>query len=142
MRTIKFNFYNTRTKRYTRWGDSNSSLPVMAFETHEHIEFLQYTGVQDQHGVEIVEGDVVKYSTHFQNTVGAVKFGVYEQDGSGDEYGPSDCLGFYIDCLEKEKEHEFGGPMVPAYQHTTSLIEHEKLEIIGNIYENPDLVKS
>lgn len=136
MRVIKFNFYNTRTKKYTRWGDANSSLPLLAFETHEHIKFLQYTGVQDKNGNEIVEGDILKYSKYSQsqNNMGVVKFGEYEQDGSGDEYGPTDCIGFYIDSLEKE--------VIPSFEHTTSLVEHKHIEVFGNIFENPDLVKS
>jgi uncharacterized phage protein (TIGR01671 family) len=115
MREIKFNFYNTRTKKYTRWGDANASLPLMAFETHEHIEFLQYTGLKDKKGTEIYEGDIVQYTvSNFDNE------GVRKTIKSGRVYYTEDMM-LSVDgwILSRVKSRE----------------------IIGNIYENPDLVK-
>lgn len=64
MREIKFNFYNTRTNKYTTWNDSNAGMSMSAFITHEHLKFLQYTGLKDKNGVEIYEGDILEIENH------------------------------------------------------------------------------
>ncbi|NMH68570.1 hypothetical protein HF072_07220 [Bacillus sp. RO3] len=133
MRTIKFNFYNTRTKKYTRWGDANSSLPMMAFETHEHIEFLQYTGLKDKNGTEIYEGDIIsfpdmgeegyEYKEGFDYTNVAT---VHFEDG---RYG-----------LEKF-QCDNSGVLEELNDHDELISTFESSEVIGNINKNPDLVK-
>ncbi|MBD8013862.1 YopX family protein [Planococcus wigleyi] len=61
MREIKFNFYNTHTKQYTRWEESNAGMNMCSFQTHEHLKFLQYTGLEDEDGTEIFEGDIIDF---------------------------------------------------------------------------------
>jgi uncharacterized phage protein (TIGR01671 family) len=117
MRTIKFNFYNTRTEKYTRWGDANASLPLMAFETHEHIEFLQYTGLKDKNGVDVYEGDVLVKEFHWPFYVGF-------NDG---------C--FVMVPCEPVQKINWNWNAIAQNKINDWVIE-------GNIYENPDLVKS
>lgn len=120
MRTIRFNFYNTRTKKYTRWGDANSSLPLMAFETHEHLEFLQYTGLKDKNGKEIYECDILKVPDLYETPENTSTTYHYEQVIFANYGFGTDSAMFYED-----------GDYIS-----------EECEIVGNIYQNPDLVKS
>lgn len=102
----------------------------------------QYAELPDKNGKMIFEGDIVKYSTFDGfDCRSIVKFGKYKQDGSGGEYKASDCLGFYVEvdkftcpdwCDEPEMFHD--------YLKQQSLAEIvSQCEIIGNIYDNPEL---
>lgn len=82
-------------------------------------EVMQYTGIHDKNGKEIYEGDILK-------DVGEIKFGVwyaYLENGLGGSYH---ITGFYI-------PGDSGEPDRP--------IEDDQFnEVIGNIYENPELL--
>lgn len=83
---------------------------------------MQYTGLKDKNGKEIYEGDRLKIVTYFDETHEVV---VREEDGAFIIDTPyteeHDCtvLGWHI--------NNFGG-------HT--------VEVIGNIYENPELIET
>lgn len=100
------------------------------YEIYYQVVLMQYTGLLDKNGKEIFEGDIVKageanmpidrYPDYHQ--VCQVKFGEGEVNGS--EW-PVDVLGFYLE------PHRFKVPN----------ITEAKLEVIGNIYENPELLE-
>lgn len=94
----------------------------------ERVELMQYTGLKDKNGKEIYEGDVLEIGNNIANisNVGFVEyndgtFEVTEMDGKV-SWNLYDCI-FY-----------------PGEDSTTGK-STEPAEIIGNIYENPDLVK-
>jgi len=100
------------------WIGSNN-LPVM-----------QYTGLKDKNGVEIYEGDIyIRYSMR-HGVLGKKKYeGVIEYNHSG--------FGYY---MKDEAKDQFGEYYVKEkYWHY--LRQTKDLEIIGNIYENPELLK-
>ena len=96
------------------------------YDFHE-IELMQYTELKDKKGVEIYEGDIVKTRkifikprhTDFTEGEGKVIF--------------SDCS-FYI--LQVDSEEVIVGNYSPHSENTVT-----QIEVIGNIYENPELLE-
>lgn len=112
---------------------------------HHDYKFSLSTNEFDITGQELYENDIVKYVIYSDEVfIGIVKFGIYEQDGSGGEYSGRKCQGFYIeqiDCLiqdyQDEEDREW---LIRSFQKTVSIYEPDKIEKIGNIYENPELI--
>lgn len=83
------------------------------------IEVLQFTGLQDRNGKEIYEGDILKYN--------------FPYDGRLKHISPVTYL---------ETQASFGlkdiyGNEIPLYRITAN----NYFEVVGNIYENPELLK-
>lgn len=104
----------------------------------------QYTGLDDKCGNKIFEGDIVKHHNDFDETeyTSVVKFGEYEQDGSDGEYAPTECIGFYVE-VKSYFVLCYSGDWEPCpYLLQRNLLEVAKsCEVIGNIYDNPELLK-
>ncbi len=88
-------------------------------ERGEHLKVMQYTGLKDKNGKEIYEGDVVEYLERgMKNCVGIGQV-TWNKDGWNVE-------GFY-DGSQDEPGRAFS--------------ENAQLEIIGNVWENPELIE-
>lgn len=106
----------------------------------------QYTGLTDKNGKKIFEGNIVQYQTFDDfDCQSVVKFGKYKQDGSSGEYSGTKCIGFYVevdnftcpDWCEDEPE------CFPNYIWQQNILEvASECEIIGNIYDNPELLSN
>lgn len=80
---------------------------------------MQYTGIEDKNGVEIFEGDVISY-----------------MDGhDGGLYGECICIGQVI------WDDEILSFQVTNRIEAESYEVLEDCEVIGNIYENPELLE-
>lgn len=80
--------------------------------------YMQYTGLKDKNGVEIYEGDIVN-AVYFKNKwIGKIIF--------------NDNMA----CFELYVKHEDG--------HINSYLigDMNSIEVIGNIYENPELLQN
>ena len=123
MREIKFKHYIKTKKGYKRCSFDlskyqNSSLNDVFYnlEKVENIITVQYTGLKDKNGKEIYEGDIVEYKTKFYDRLKEHKT---------------------IIKWEDDLEHNgFGEPFAMGY-----IFRGFDIEIIGNIYENPELIK-
>lgn len=100
----------------------------------DEVELMQYTGLHDKNGKEIYEGDIVT-STDYpfidegkQNYIGIVEY--YEDIAQ---------FGFTLKCVNKNKRGISNG-FNEGFEANNDLI-CEDLEIIGNIYDNPELLK-
>lgn len=123
MREIKLRVWDSRNKLMLspdKSVDNNLSTPCCDFN-YDCAEYLQYTGLKDCNGVEVYEGDVVEWldfaKYKYRNLV-KNKFKIVWQ--------PKKC-GFgmknFID-------------IVPILGIQSS----KKMKILGNIYENPELL--
>lgn len=133
MRDIKFRAWDKTRNNFT-WGNSNLILTLgglkmwqFAMNAPEPVNqddfiLMQFTGLKDKDGKEIYEGDIVRYANSMESGTGVIEpfFETanlhcrwYKQKTSSPSIFTS------IDYL--------GCP--------------QELEVIGNIYENGDLIK-
>ncbi len=89
----------------------------------------EFTGLEDKNGTRIFEGDIVKYVFPVDNAkpnIGEVKFS--ECDINSDNYN----CGFFIKWENSYLPKEIG--------YWTNYRKN-KIEVIGNIHDNPELLK-
>lgn len=126
MREIKFRAWDKDLKRWTNYSIDDDLL--MFYDKHaecweadqegERFILCQYTGLKNFNGKEIYEGDIVK-AISFARWIGAVKYSDENQ-------------AFIFDDLDKKYR---GDSIVFMSQFD------ESFKILGNIYENPELLK-
>jgi hypothetical protein len=96
-----------------------------AWRTFNEIELMQYTGLKDKNGKEIYEGDIVKASSQGSWGTFEVK---WRQEGS-----PQWIL---YPAWQSEKFWHLHGTKLPNGDYI------DLIEVIGNIYENPELLSA
>lgn len=135
MREIKFDFVSKHDdgvsfihEVYTL-DEIMYTLPEYVYDGHPKKLFTiiakrQYTGLKDKNGVEIYEGDIVKLDDVF----GAIAKIVFLQ-------GSFMCEWLNDDCYSEEMSR-----VIWTRRPYTG--EADTFEVIGNIYENPELLET
>jgi len=146
MREIKFRAWDKHSKMWIgipiRREGKNKIFTRIIQET-PNIEIMQFTGLKDKNGKEIFEGDIVKIfhfkskkqakdeGLEFNYYYGLVKFGEFNDEGE-----TSWGYGWYFEDYPVEKEEK----KWKGKTNTTILTEN-RFEVIGNKFENPELLK-
>lgn len=130
MREIKFRAWDELNKEMVY---PNTTNPKKGFFTTSGVfssydTLMQYTGMKDKNGVEIYESDIVKCRIDFWNN----RYNFDENHNAIWKDAVSTIIwrgnGFWVEAESFGHEGE-------------SLWDWYKMEVIGNIYENPELIK-
>jgi uncharacterized phage protein (TIGR01671 family) len=126
MREIKFRaWHNVQNKMLSDEEINQFWLNVFKYNGDEEgCTFMQYTGFKDKNDQEIYEGDIVYFND-------------FSYDRTGGHVGDNILNGkVYFDSgmwlIETAKGH---------YSLCDSILNDEELEIVGNIYQNKELLK-
>lgn len=108
-----------------KWYISNKAGAPFAFEVRPDT-ICQCTGLKDKNGKLIWENDVIKY--HFGNAYAQIRYGAYQScfDSQKVEH-----IGFYVDWSESRNYRKDLGYWINMVN----------AEVIGNIFDNPELIK-
>lgn len=99
-------------------------------EKSPHCELMQFTGLHDKNGKEIYEGDILKDPAHYPN---GYQHSLNNQTGVA--YYDTELGGWYITNNLTDGKHETPNPQ------TLQLATAKNYEVIGNIYENKELLE-
>lgn len=136
MREIKFRAWDLDCNN---WFDNGSGFAlswdaIEIFDDNDHkhstdnIVFQQYTGLKDKNGKDIYEGDVFQYIEHegysIPSFISAIKF--------IEEWA---CFGY------ETGSEVFGTRDVPFSEHDELQLDFlNHIEVIGDVYRNPEII--
>jgi len=126
MREIKFRAWDKRKQTWyhkiVEWvfGRPKGSLGQLP-ELSAEVVLMQYTGLKDKNGKEIYEGDIVQFQAD-----------VLDDGSFGDSLKPAYFVLAKVVFMGSAFRFEYGGNVPLA---------HSACEIIGNIYENSELLE-
>ena len=124
MREIKFRAWDIKNKGWISTCNMVMSLdgrefgwnfgcePLKVIGKNE-FNLMQFTGLLDKQGKEIYEGDIIEYDGGFDDAIAVIDF----------------LDGCFVICEKRE------GKVIKL------LKDDKEIEVIGNIYENPELLK-
>lgn len=141
MREIKFRAWNSIAEFMLEWeGFLDYEADQMAIVGYDYrifnddeFELLQYTGRKDNNGIEFFVGDIVKIKMCYHNIIG-IDSDCIDEDGKGEAlYKVMFLENLNQFCLELINWTKFKPRN--KYMHLY------RGQIIGNIYENPELLE-
>lgn len=117
---------------------SGVDVQVDGSETLSNWELMQFTGLLDKNGVEIYEGDIIERKNVFIER-SVVKFGIQDIDDN-EGYSYNTVSGFYLNLIYQYGNYADGRLYSQVCNNFTHMDKLNEAEVIGNIYENPELL--
>jgi len=126
----KFRVWNKKTESFIDYGDlmldlknakvyaGDVGIPEYTIDVTKQVILMQYTGLKDENGVEIFEGDIVKVGTLEDEPIG------------------------YIKWIPKSAEYKVINHINPFGEEHVSFYHAKLFEVIGTLYENPELLET
>ena len=147
MREIKFRAWDARSKKIiipfeyrinevtNKIDDWKIRDELCWYWSSEQDVLMQFTGLKDKNGKDIYEGDIVKCWKRLCYSDDEVEM----QEGYGYASIANSGWSFYYQEIKSDDPNDwfFYGPEGDEF---SPMPEHETIEIIGNIYENPELI--
>ena len=127
MREIKFRAWDRKPKKmYYSEMEQFDDMLGFRFKHFEELDeppvYMEYTGIKDINGKEIYEGDIVTYR-------------INEAGLTQDDIGIIQIRDVIFDCDCDEIIKVF------SLDEYTPLFSNQKCKVLGNIYENPQLIE-
>ena len=129
-REFKFRVWSAIDSCFYPNIDLNRKNISVLYEITDELILLQYTGLKDNNGVEIYEGDIIlrlNKQIYFV-AYGHCSFKLYSLDYIGFPKDDMPKGGWDVHKINANTHYP---------QHRTNLIDYE---VVGNIYENPELL--
>ena len=119
MREIKFRAWDKEHQVMIKWDEYLKDEFTGDYFEYDDLVIMQYIGLKDKHGEEIYEGDIIEYLDY---SGGAIIFGGKQPKSKGV---------IKINAIGRGIE----------YLRGIGKLNEDKVEILGNIYENPEILE-
>ena len=139
MRETKFRIWDKKLQIFSKDLDTifgldwNGNLRCLtSFREHDDFFIQQFTGLKDKNNKQIYEGDIVKFD------IEGVDHGPEREVGNTGEVWFCEEDGCW--AFGKYTNQQYNPPF-DWYYTLADRIDRETLEVIGNVFENPELMK-
>lgn len=129
-RLLKFRAWDDKQKYMAIQGTPDLETLASFMHHYADCELMQYVGINDTNGKEIYEGDILVYTTYSESGITETKQKpvVINWNRYKSTYDYNDYKYYPLGCY-------------PFYKYwTLESMRNEEVEIIGNIFENPELL--